>query len=404
MDINTLIHDWNQRSDAVGPRRPIEFDDETLRDGLQNPSVRDPDVGQKIELIHLMDQLGIHTVNLGLPGAGGRAREDIVRLAVEIGRNKLRIGANVACRTVITDIEPVVEMSQRAGIPIEVCAFIGSSPIRQFAEDWTLEQMLKHSREAIQFCRKHNLPCMFVTEDTTRAHPDTIRALFGQAMELGAERLCVCDTVGHATPHGAQALIRFVKGLVQEIKPDTKVDWHGHRDRNLDIANCIAAVEAGVDRVHGAALGIGERAGNAAMDLLLVNFKLLGWIDQDLHKLPEYTRKVAEAVGVTIPHNYPVFGSDAFETGTGVHAAAVIKAFKKGSAWLADRVYSGVPAGEFGLQQKIGVGPMSGKSNVIWCLEKLGVPVTEERVQRVLAACKASKRLLSDQEIKASAG
>ena len=404
MDLNNLIHDWNLQGEVVRPGRAIEFDDETLRDGLQNPSVRDPDVGQKIELIHLMDQLGIHTVNLGLPGAGGRAREDIVRLAIEIGRNKLRIGANVACRTVITDIEPVVEMSQRAGIPIEVCAFIGSSPIRQFAEDWTLEQMLKNSREAIQFCVKHDLPCMFVTEDTTRAHPDTIRALFGQAMELGAKRLCVCDTVGHATPHGTRALISYVRGLVQQSGTHTKIDWHGHRDRNLDIANCIAAVEAGVDRVHGAALGIGERAGNAAMDLLLVNFKLLGWIDQDLRQLPEYCRKVAAAVQVEIPHNYPVFGTDAFETGTGVHAAAVIKAFKKGSAWLADRVYSGVPAGEFGLEQKIGVGPMSGKSNVIWCLEKLGVAVTDERVQRVLAACKASKRLLTDQEIRTAAG
>ena len=404
-DLQSLIYDWNTQGGATPvTRRRVEFDDETLRDGLQSPSVRDPDTAQKIELIHLMDQLGIHTVDLGLPGAGGRAREDILRLAQEIARNRLKIGANVACRTVVSDIEPVVEMSQRAGMPIEVCAFIGSSPIRQFAEDWTLDVLLKHSRDAITFARSHDLPVMFVTEDTTRAHPDTIKALFDQAMDLGAARLCVCDTVGHVTPTGVTALIRYVKSLVAARKPDTKVDWHGHRDRDLDIANCIAAVEAGVDRVHGAALGIGERAGNAAMDLILVNFKLRGWIDTDLTRLPVYCRKAADAVGVEIPHNYPVFGTDAFETGTGVHAAAVIKAYKKGSAWLADRVYSGVPAGEFGLEQGIRVGPKSGRSNVTWCLEKLGIAVTDDRVQRVLAACKASKRLLTDAEVRAAAG
>jgi 2-isopropylmalate synthase len=324
-------------------------------------------------------------------------------MAREIAQHRLSIAANVACRTVISDIEPVVEISQRAGIPIEVCTFIGSSPIRQFAEDWSLATMLEHSRAAIQFCVDHDLPCMYVTEDTTRAHPDTLRALLRQAIDLGAQRLCVCDTVGHATPDGVRALIGFVRELIAESGTDTKIDWHGHRDRGLDIANCIAAVEAGAHRVHGAALGIGERAGNAPMDLILVNFKLLGWIDQDLAKLPEYCAKAAAAVGVSIPHNYPVFGSDAFETGTGVHAAAVIKAFRKGDAWLADRVYSGVPAGEFGLEQQIRVGPMSGRSNVTWCLERLGLPIDDGSVQRVLDSAKASKRLMTDDEVRKAA-
>jgi 2-isopropylmalate synthase len=401
--IADLIHDWNLEGGAFRPARPLQFDDETLRDGLQSPAVSDPPLETKIDLLEHMDRLGIHTANLGLPGAGGRPREDILKLAQHIAKNGLRIGANVACRTVVSDIEPVVEMTQRAGIPIEVCAFIGSSYIRQYAEDWPLEKLLQHTREALSFARKHSLPVMYVTEDTTRARPDTVRALYSEAIELGARRLCVCDTVGHATPNGAGAVVRFVRQLADQHDPTLGVDWHGHRDRDLGIANCLAAIEAGADRVHGTALGVGERAGNAPMDLLLVNCRLLGWIDNDLRTLPQYVAAAARALEVEIPHNYPVLGTDAFETGTGVHAAAVIKAFKKGDVDLADAVYSGVPAGMVGLQQQIAVGPMAGKSNAAFVLERLGIEPTEERVQRVLAAGKSSKRLLTDAEVRTAA-
>lgn len=402
--IAELIHDWNLDAGAFRPARPLQFDDETLRDGLQSPAVSDPPLDQKIELIEHMDRLGIHTANLGLPGAGGRPREDILKLAQHIAKARLRIGANVACRTVVSDIEPVVEMTQKAGIPIEVCAFIGSSYIRQYAEDWTLDKLVQHTREALSFARRHQLPVMYVTEDTTRARPETIRALYSTAIELGARRLCVCDTVGHATPQGARAVVRFVRELADQHDRTIGVDWHGHRDRDLGIANCLAAIEAGADRVHGTALGVGERAGNAPMDLLLVNCRLLGWIDNDLRTLPQYVAAAARALEVAIPHNYPVLGVDAFETGTGVHAAAVIKAFRKGDIELADSVYSGVPASMVGRQQRIAVGPMAGKSNAAFVLERLGIEPTEERVQRVLAAGKSSKRLLTDDEVRAAAG
>ena len=243
-----------------------------------------------------------------------------------------------------------------------------------------------------------------MTEDTSRAHPDTIRALYSTAIELGARRLCVCDTVGHSTPQGARAVVKFVRELADQHDPTLGVDWHGHRDRDLGIANCLAAIEAGADRVHGSALGVGERAGNAPMDLLLVNCRLQGWIRNDLTALPEYARKAAAALGVEIPHNYPVLGGDAFETGTGVHAAAVVKAYRKGDVELADSVYSGVPAHMVGLEQVIAVGPMSGKSNASWALERLGIEPTEDRVQRVLAAGKSSKRMLTSDEVRAASG
>lgn len=402
--IEDLIYDWNTEGQAFRVAQEIEFDDETLRDGLQSPSVADPSIEEKLELLHLMDDLGIQGVDLGLPGAGGRPRDDILRMAKEIADCGLKIRPNVACRTVVSDIEPVIEISQHAGIPIEVSTFIGSSAIRQFAEDWSVDKLLSHSEKALSFCRDNDLPVMYVTEDTSRALPETIAKLYGLAMELGAKRLCVCDTVGHSTPRGAREVIGFVKKMANAFDPNIKVDWHGHRDRDLAIANCLAAIEAGADRIHGTAVGIGERAGNAPMDLLLVNCKILGLIDNDLSRLPDYVAKAAKAVGVEIPHNYPVFGDDAFETGTGVHAAAVIKAFRKGNAELADAVYSGVPAQVVGLSQNIRVGPMSGRSNVLWVLEKLGLEPSDELVQKVLDAGKTSKRMLTDQQIRELAG
>jgi 2-isopropylmalate synthase len=397
---DALIHDWNA-AEKRGQKR-IQFDDETLRDGLQSPSARDPELATKIQLIHLMDHLGIDTADVGLPGAGARAREHITTLVREM--QSLRITPNVACRTLVSDIAPVVDIVQATGVPVEVCAFIGSSPIRMYAENWEMEKMLQLSREAIEFCTKHDLPSMFVTEDTTRAKPEHVRALYTTAIEAGAKRICVCDTCGHATPSGVRSLIRFVKSIVDELKVDVGIDWHGHRDRGLGLANSLAAIEAGATRVHATALGVGERAGNTEMDLLLVNLKLEGLIDNDLSQLGEYCRVASEAVGLPIPPNYSVFGKDAFETATGVHAAAVIKAFKKGDAWLANRVYSGVPADLVGLEQVIAVGPMSGKSNVTYFLEKRGIIASEEQVARVLELAKKTPRLLTEREILAAAG
>jgi 2-isopropylmalate synthase len=399
MNRDELIYDWNRVGIERATSRRVAFDDETLRDGLQSPSVIDPPIEKKIELLHLMDSLGIDTADIGLPGAGPRAVADVERLAQEIADCKLDITPNCASRTVIADIRPIVEISQKVGIPIEACTFIGSSFIRQYAENWPLEMMLTATEEAVKFAASHNLPVMYVTEDTTRAHPETIRALYKTAIEAGAKRICVCDTVGHATPEGAAALIRFVKAIVEESGEDVKVDWHGHQDRGLGVINSIAAFEAGADRLHGSALGVGERVGNTPMDQLLVNLQLMGYIDRDLSNLSKYCEVASAATGIAIPINYPVFGRDAFRTATGVHAAAVIKAFRKGDQWLADAVYSGVPAKMFGRQQVIEIGPMSGKSNVAFWFEQKGIEPTEERIERVFNYAKQQNATLTDEEI-----
>jgi len=395
-----LIYDWNRVEPAFeAPARRISFDDETLRDGLQSPSVSEPSVERKVELLHLMNDLAIDTADIGLPGAGGTHAEGVERLAREIVEQKMRIRPNCAARTHRNDIRPIAEISQRVGLPIEACTFLGSSFIRFFAEDWTLDKLLKLTEEAVTFAVSEGLPVMFVTEDTTRADPETIRALYTTAIRSGARAVCVCDTVGHATPDGARAVVRFVRRIIEEQGEQVRLDWHGHQDRGLGVINSIAAIEGGADQVHGSALGLGERVGNTPMDQLLVNLKLLGWIDNDLSRLREYCEKAAESCGWTIPLNYPVFGRDAFRTATGVHAAAVVKCFRKGDEELADLIYSGVPAGLFGLRQQIEVGPMSGKSNVVYWLESRGLEASDERVQRIYEHAKSARGVLGEEEV-----
>ena len=400
MSIEELVYDWNTIDPSlIAPARHISFDDETLRDGLQSPSVCEPPVEAKIELLHLMNALNIDTADIGLPGAGGTHAAGVERLAREIVDQKLKIKPNCAARTHRNDITPIVEISQRAGIPIEACTFIGSSSVRFFAEDWTLDKLLKMTEEAVSFAVGEGLPVMYVTEDTSRANPDVIRALYTTAIRCGARAVCVCDTVGHSTPDGARAVVRFVKSIIEDEGGNIRLDWHGHQDRGLGVINSIAAIQGGADQVHGSALGIGERVGNTPIDQLLVNLKLMGWIDNDLSRLGEYCKTAARICDWSVPYNYPVFGRDAFRTATGVHAAAVIKSYRKGDQRLADIVYSGVPAGEFGLEQVIEIGPMSGKSNVVYWLEKRGIDATEDRVNRIYEHAKSAHGVLEEQEI-----
>ena len=395
--MHALIHDWN-RTDR--PRPPVVMlDDETLRDGLQSPSVRCPSIDEKLRILHLIDRLGIDTADIGLPGAGPHVVRDVERLAREIVDGRLRVAANCAARTLVADIRPIAEISQRVGIPIEVGAFIGSSPLRQYAEGWTLEQLLRLTEEAISFAVGEGLPVMYVTEDTTRADPDTLRALYSTAIRAGARRVCIADTVGHATPHGAAAVVRFIASVIDECGGGVGIDWHGHRDRDFAVINTLAALDAGATRLHGAAIGIGERVGNTPMELLLMNLVLMGYIERDLSMLCEYCDVVSAATDVPIPANYPVVGRDAFRTATGVHAAAVIKAFRKNDQALIDAVYSAVPASMVGREQQIDVGPMSGKSNVVFWLERHGYTASEELVDRIFQKAKSSSTVLTAEEI-----
>jgi len=411
MDEQDLIYDWNEidyvinRDESQHPHE-LWFDDETLRDGLQSPSARNPTIEQKIELLDYMEKLGIQKVDLGLPGAGPFHVDHIDAMLGHMGDNGYQIRPGCAVRTVVSDIEPLVELQAKHERQIQASAFLGTSPIRQFAEGWDMERILSTAEEAVTFAVDNDIPVMFVTEDTTRSKPEEIKEVYSRAIELGADRICICDTCGHVTPNGVRKLLHFIQ---EDVIPDSgvkrrdiEVNWHGHQDRGLGVANNLAAYEAGADVIHGTALGVGERAGNAPLDQTLVNLSLMGVIKNDLTSLNEYMQKAHDYVEVALPHNYPVFGEDDFETGTGVHASAVIKAMRKGDNWLADRVYSGVPAGDFGLQQVIRIGHMSGRSNVLHWLERNGYESDDELVAHMFEVAKGQRRMMSDEEVHAA--
>jgi 2-isopropylmalate synthase len=404
MKTSDLIYDWNQSLPRFLPQGPVQLNDETLRDGLQSPSVRDPSIAEKIEILHLMEALGINALDLGLPGAGPRAVEHVEALAREIASNRMKIKANCAARTHENDIRPIAEIVQRTGLKIEAATFIGSSPLRRYTEGWTEDFLLKTTEKAVKFVVSLGLDAMYVTEDTSRCDPTMVKRLYSTAINCGARAIVICDTAGHATPMGAFALTKFV--LDEVVKPSgekIRVDWHGHCDRGFALANSLAALAAGADCVHACALATGERVGNTQMDQMLVNLKLMGiapWDKQDLTKLKAYCEAVSRATGVPIPPNYPVIGEDAFRTATGVHASAVIKALKKNDIELANSVYSGVPAHLFGLEQTIDIGPMSGKSNVLFWLERHAIPITDDVVERIYTRAKSSDHTLSEAEIR----
>jgi isopropylmalate/homocitrate/citramalate synthase len=411
MDERSLIYDWNtveyefNRNPSNHPHG-VWFDDETLRDGLQSPSARNPSIEEKIELLSYMEKLGIQKVDLGLPGAGPFHREHIDALVEHIISNDFQIRPGAAVRTLMNDIEPLVEMQEKHGIPIQASAFLGTSPIRQYTEGWTMEKLISTMEKAVSYAVEKDVQVMFVTEDTTRSKPEDIKNIYQRSMELGVRRLCICDTCGHVTPNGVKKLLNFIDEEVIKDggykRHEIEVNWHGHQDRGLGVANNIAAVQAGADVIHGTALGVGERAGNAPLDQTLVNLKLMGVIENDLTHLDEYTKLANKYIEVPLPRNYPVFGEDAFETGTGVHASAVIKAMRKGDNWLADRVYSGVPAGDFGLKQVIRIGHMAGRSNILWWLEQNGYEAEDGLVANLFEIAKSQRRNMTDSEVQAA--
>ncbi len=395
-----LIHDWNVADGAKRPGRPtIELNDETLRDGLQSPSVKTPTIGQKLEILNALAAMGIDSLNIGLPGAGPHVAADVLRLAREIVERKLAITANCAARTLEADIRPIVDIAQKTGLAIEAATFLGSSPIRQYTEGWDMDKLAALTRDAVGFATREGLPVMYVTEDTTRARPEDARRLYLTAIEAGARRICIADTVGHATPDGTRNLVSFLREVVDGSGETVAVDWHGHNDRGLGVANAIAAAEAGADRVHGTILGLGERVGNCALDQLLVNFELMGWSRRNVAPLAGLCELVSRATGTAIPDSYPVVGRDAFRTQTGVHAAAILKARAKGDDWLADRIYSGIPAAMVGRRQVVEIGPMSGQANVNYWLQEHGIEATPELVQAIFRAGKAANGTLSEADI-----
>jgi len=392
-----LIHDWNAPERDQKQRPPLILDD-TLRDGLQNAAVRQPDLEQKRELLRLMARAGAHAVNLGLPGSSDASFATCRALADTIAAERLPLGVVCAGRTVEADMRAIVALSEQVPVPIEAHTFVGASAIRTAVEGWDLELVKRRTAASLEILRRAGLPAVFVVEDATRTSPETLRALYGAALDAGATRLCLCDTVGIATPEGAGRLVAFTQTFLAERGAIVPLDWHGHNDRGLAVANALVALDAGVERVHATVLGIGERVGNVPLELVVLNLALLGKLPLELEAVADYCRRSAEVLGWTIPPNHPLVGDNAFRTATGVHAAAILKAERLGT-WVMDRVYAGVPAAAVGRVQEIRVGAMSGRANVVAWLGRHGIEPSERLVRLVLDHARAADRILSDDEL-----
>jgi isopropylmalate/homocitrate/citramalate synthase len=398
-----LTFDWNDAGPSPAPSPgAVSFDDETLRDGLQSPSARHPSLDERIGFLELAASLGITSADVGLPGAGARAAADVEALCRAIFDTGLPIVPNCAARAAEADIRPILEIAQHTGREVEVALFLASSPVRCHVEGWSLADLLERTERWVSFAVRGGAPVTFVAEDSTRSHPDDLRRLYGEAVRAGARRICVADTTGQATPLGAFRLAAFVKQTLNELNAaGVGIDWHGHNDRGLSVANALAAAWGGADRLHATALGVGERVGNPPMEQLLVNVRLLGWARPDLSRLVQYAAHAGAMLDVPIAPGTPIVGRDAFRTSTGVHASAIAKAGKAGGEALVDMVYSAVPASWLGRKQEIEVGPMSGASNVrSWLLEH-GCQADEAAAARILAAAKRADRILTDGELHA---
>ena len=397
-----VIFDWNRHGRRAAPRA-VAIHDETLRDGLQSPGVTDPSLDQKAAIVRMLDALGVESAALGLPGSSPRARREIAALIRILRAEGLRLRPAVSCRTHADDLGWATKIAEQTGAPLEVMMFLGTSPIRLHTEGWDEDELERRTRKCVRFAVKQGLSVAYVTEDTVRSRPETLRRLFLAAIEEGARRLVLCDTVGSATPDGARALVGWTRALLDGLDVPVQIDWHGHNDRGLALINALAAADAGADRIHATVLGIGERVGNTALDLLLVNLRLDQELDhddgRDLTCLAELGRLVSEATGTPLARSYPVLGADAYRTATGAHAAAVIKALRRGDTWLADRVYSGVPARWVGRTQEIAVGFMSGASNARFWLEEHGFEATDALVRAIVEHAKDRTRVLTDAEL-----
>ena len=401
--LDRYLFDW----DAAAGRSAgdaLEFDDETLRDGLQSASAQRPAVEERVRFLELVAALGIGSADVGMPGAGPAAAAEASALCRAIVEGRLPITPNCAARATEADIRPVLEIGQKLGTPVEVMLFLASSPLRGVVEGWSQAEVVARADRWVRFAVRRGAPVTFVAEDATRTSPEALRTVVVTAAGAGATRICLADTVGQATPAGAARIVAFARRVLDEAGAGgVGLDWHGHDDRGLAVASALAAAAAGASRLHGTALGVGERAGNAPMELLLVNARLLGWAHPDLSRVAEYAAHASRMTGAAIPSGAPVVGRDAFRTATGVHAAALVKAQRLGGRELADLIYSAVPAAWLGREQEIEVGPMSGAANARAWLASRGLASDEATVARLLAAAKAADRTLSDEELRAAA-
>jgi len=387
--------------DLPSSRPRPELLDQTLRDGLQSPSVRQPSLEVKCELLRLMVEVGVTRVDVGMPSSSPRAWEDAAWLVRRADEERLRLTPIVSGRMSEVDLQAIVSLCERVGHPVTSYLFFPTSAIRARAEGWSEREVESRLAPVLGRGNALQLPMCFVAEDASRTEPGRLLEILSVALDCGASRICLCDTAGALMPAGAVRLVELVREhLARRSSSSVELDWHGHDDRGLGLATALAACEAGVGVVHATALGEGERAGNTALELVIANWVLSGlWPHECLAAVGRYTTAMASALGISVSPKHPVVGRDAFRTATGVHARAIQKASLRGESEVADLVYSSIPAALLGRSQEICMGACSGHANARHWLYQHGIELSTEETERLLAFAKSSDHVLSDQEL-----
>jgi 2-isopropylmalate synthase len=396
MHSSDLIYDWNPP--PSGTPKPIQICDETLRDGLQGGVRRTPILPEKLALLAYSDALGLAEAVVGFP-AQEISYQDALSICQGAQQQSLKLSLGLLGRMVDTDVQAIHRIQQASGHPVVAWLFVGCSPIRRYVETRNIDELEQLTRSGIRLAKQLGLPVNYGTEDTARAEPEVVERLFRAAIEEGAETVTICDTVGHLTPPGTQRLVAHFRQFLDQQNLKARLDFHGHNDRGLGVANALAAVAAGIDRIHCTALGVGERSGNTPLDQFLVNLKMQGQWPKDLTPLSHYCQAVARICQMPVPENYPILGTNAFLTQAGVHASTILKAEMRGETDIAALVYSGVNPNLVGLDYGIQVGPHSGLSNVKFLLYRQGIESTEAMLDQILAKARAENRVLSTAEV-----
>ena len=395
---NRILYSWGKKL-SKNVKKKIEINDETLRDGLQATYVKHPSIKEKIEFLLASDKLGIDSINIGFPVTSDKSKKEIIRITNFAKEEGLKIKIECGGRILKEDVEAIIDVSQKTGVQIIAGLFIASSKIRYIVENWDLKEMGKLIEQNISLAVKNNLDVMFVSEDTSRAYPKTVSYLYNAAIDAGAKRLCICDTVGESNPYSAYNLVSFVKNNIIKKNKKIKIDWHGHNDRGLATANSLAAIAAGADCIQVAALGVGERAGNTVMEEILINLHKEGLIKANLEHLENYSKIASKILKMKIRPNAPVIGSDIFKTATGVHASAIKKALQLKNKFLAENVYTSISPSSLGRKHEILIGPVSGKSNVEWYLKKKRIKPTAALTDLILNKARIERRILTEKDI-----
>jgi 2-isopropylmalate synthase len=400
------VYNWAKFKATSSPIRErvsrVAIDDETWRDGMQGTHLSvHPGTEQRQRYIESAARHGyIDHLDIGFPASGPQQRRQLIEIINFSQRERLGVTFSAAGRAAARgDVEAVDTVAQSTGVPVEADLFFDVSSLRAKVEGWDREEMIRKVAENIKFAKEHGLPVMFVPERASVTHPDELFEACRIAAEAGADRIAIADTTGVLTPSATRNLFRGFFATVGLDHPDVAVDFHEHNDLGMGTANCVVAAEEGVERLHATARGIGERAGNVALEQLLVVLNLEGFRNTDTRQLQEYTKMAAELLSVPIQSHEPLVGEESTATASGVHASTYGKSSSENQRDLPP-IYFAVPPSDIGLEPHVKIGPMSGMANVHGFCREVGVDgITDADAQKLLSVAKERWALLSKEDV-----